>query len=419
MLLRTSRNVAGAVALVALPIAATPAHAQMVGDAPPEPAIDTGPYAPIGLRSGPIYFFPSLEVLGIYNDNVYAQQNNKRGDELLVVSPQLHVLTDWSRHQLELLAEGEFGFYNDFTTENYQDYRFKGRFRLDVTRATNILFEASRSRDHQQRGDPETVAGLEPTKFDVTRGKVQLNQSLGRLQLSGGASIQRLEFKDVAAVGGGFINNHDRNRNVFVADGKAAYEFSPGYSVYTEFAYNWRNFDDRVDDLGVNRDSHGFEFTGGVDFELTDLLVGSVYGGYMEQHPDDPSLVKIKGPAFGADLTWSATPLTTVTLSGSRTIQDSQYLNASGFFADRGRLTVKYDFRDNITLRVYGEIGQDAYRGITRNDFRYGAGISMQWQMNHYLAADVGYTFQGRNTNYTGIQDFNRNLIAVGLTAKY
>ena len=420
MLLCTLTRVAGAAGLVVLPLA-TPAYAQIAGSEDRNAlAQDPSPYAPIGFRSGPVYFFPSVEVLGVYNDNVFAEQGNKRGDELLVISPQLHVLTDWSRHELELFVGGEFGFYEDFTTEDYQDYTINGRFRLDVSRATNIMFEAERAHDHQLRGDPETVAGLEPTEFDITGGKVQINQSLGRMKLSAGAAVRRLDFKDVPAVGGGFINNDDRDRNDFTADAKAAYEFSPGYQVFVEFAYTWRDFDDAVDDLGINRDSQGYQITGGVDFELTDVLEGGVWAGYMQQDPDDPIFSNIDGAAFGADLKWMPSRLTTVKLSGSRSIEPSQLLNAAGYFADRGRLTVEYQFRENIYVEVYGELGQDDYRGINRNDFRYGAGISVEWQLNRYLAADVGYTYQGRDTNnFVGIQDFSRNLVAVGLTARY
>lgn len=378
-----------------------------------------GPYDPIGFRAGPIYFFPSVSVQGIYNDNIYAEETNKRADELLVVRPELQVQTDWSRHELQLYAMGEFGLYEDFTDEDYQDYLFEGRFRLDVSRATNIMFEAGHGRDHQQRGDPEEVEGLEPTEFDTTDAKVQVNQSLGRLMLSGGGSFRKYDFNDVPAVGGGFINNDDRDRDIFVANAKAAFEFSPGYSAYAEFSYNWRDFDDPVDDVGINRDSKGFELNAGLTFELTNLIQGSVYGGYMQQDPEDPALRKIKGPAFGASLDWNVTPSTTIGLKGQRTIEDSQFALSSGYFADRGRLTVDHKFRENIILSVFGEIGQDDYRGIARNDFRYGIGGALEWRLNRHLAANLAYSYQGRDTNSAFVEDFNRNLVSVGLKARY
>lgn len=378
-----------------------------------------GPYDPVGFRAGPIFFFPSVSVQGMYNDNIYAEQTDKRADELLVIRPELQVQTDWSRHELQLYAMGEFGLYEDFTDEDYQDYLFEGRFRLDVSRATNVLFEAGHGRDHQQRGDPEEVEGLSPTEFDVTHGKVQLNQSLGGLMLSGGGSFRRLDFNDVEAVGGGFINNDDRDRNIFLVNAKAAYEFSPGYSAYAEFSYNWRDFDDLVDDVGIDRDSEGYEINAGLTFELTNLIQGSVYGGYMQQNPDDPTLQKINGPAFGASLDWNVTPLTTVGLKGQRTIEDSQFLNSSGYFADRGRLTVDHKIRENIIISAFGEIGQDDYRGITRNDFRYGFGGSLEWRLNRHFAANVAYTYQGRDSNVVFVEDFNRNLVSIGLKARY
>ncbi len=420
MLRRTRKCLVAASACATASLGATSAWAQIADNQNSNTVLTRpGPYDPIGFRSGPVYFFPSVEVQGIYNDNIYAEQNNKRADEILVIRPELQVQTDWSRHELQLYAGGEFGLYNDFTDEDYNDYQFQGRFRLDVSRATNILFQAEHARDHQERGDPEEVEGLDPTKFDRTDGRIQINQSLGKLQLSGGGSFRRLDFKDVAAVGGGFINNHDRDRDIFTVNAKAAYEFSPGYSAYAEFSYNWRNFDTVVDDVGINRDSKGFQLNGGLTFELTDLIMGSIYGGYMQQDPKDPVLIKIKGPSFGASLDWNVTPLTTIGLKGQRSIEDSQFVNSAGYFADRGRLTIDHQIRENLTVSVYGELGQDAYRGIARNDFRYGAGASLEWKVNRHFAADVAYTYQGRNTNFVGIDDFTRNLVMVGLKARY
>ncbi|MEN3975959.1 outer membrane beta-barrel protein [Emcibacter sp. SYSU 3D8] len=407
-------------ACAAASTAAQPAWAQLANNQHGNTVLTTpGPYDPIGFRAGPIYFFPSVSVQGIYNDNIYAEETGKRSDEILVVRPELQVQTDWSRHELQLYAMGEFGLYEDFTDEDYQDYLFQGRFRLDVSRATNLMFEASHGRDHQQRGDPEEVEGLHPTEYDATNAKVQVNQSLGRLMLSGGGSFRRLDFSDVEAVGGGFINNDDRDRDIYVANAKAAFEFSPGYSVYTEFSYNWRDFDDLVDDLGIDRDSEGFEINAGLTFELTNLIQGSIYGGYMQQNPDDPSLSKLKGPAFGASLDWNVTPRTTVGLKGQRTIEDSQFVNSAGYFADRGRLSVDHKVRENLILSVFGEIGQDDYRGIARNDFRYGVGGRIEWRLNRHLAADVAYSYQGRDSNFAFVEDFNQNRVSVSLKARY
>ena len=109
-----------------------------------------GPYDPIGFRAGTIYFFPSVSVQGIYNDNVYAEETNKRADEVLVIRPELQIQTDWSRHELQLYAMGEFGLYEDFTDEDYQDYLFQGRFRFDISRATNIKVEAGHGRQRAE-----------------------------------------------------------------------------------------------------------------------------------------------------------------------------------------------------------------------------------------------------------------------------
>src|SRR5689334_20621477 len=143
MLRRTRKCLVAASACAVASTGAQPAWAQLANDQHPNTVLTKpGPYDPIGFRAGPIYFFPSVAVQGLYNDNIYAENNNKRDDEILIIRPELQVQTDWSRHELQLYAGGEIGFYNHFSTEDYQDYLFQGRFRLDVSRATNIVFEA-------------------------------------------------------------------------------------------------------------------------------------------------------------------------------------------------------------------------------------------------------------------------------------
>jgi hypothetical protein len=373
---------------------------------------------PLGIRVGAFYLFPSVVVAGQYSDNVFAENTNKRSDELLIVTPRLQVESNWTRHQLTLFAGGEFGIHNKFTGEDYQDYLLQANFRGDISDHTKIRVMADHARDHQERGDPEEVEGLEPTIYDRTDARVQLDQELGRLTLSGGAAFARYDFEDTPGVNG-VINNHDRNRNNYLVNGKAAFEFSPGYQVYAEFSYDWRDFIDPVDDVGINRDSQGYEATVGVVFELTNLLEGSLYGGYMSQNPDDPQLTTISGAAFGASLVWHPRKYLTVTLNADRGFEESFLVGATGYFADRARLTVKYMIHSNVELTAFGMIGQDDYHGITRNDTRYGGGLSASWRFHRALAAKVAYAYDRRTSNFPGIEDFGRNRVAVSLEARY
>ncbi len=379
-----------------------------------------GPYDPLGIPVGSFYAFPKIEVDAVYDDNVYADATDKRSDELFVISPRLDVESNWSRHALQLSAGGEFGFHSDFTSEDYTDYDVEGRFRGDISYATKILVLLGQSRDHQQRGDPEAVSGLTPTKYDTTQARAQLNQAFGRLQASVGGSVMRRDFHDVEAAGGGFIDNSDRDGDAVIANARLAYEFSPGYSAYAEFSYNWRMFDNSIDKFGIAQDSEGYQAVAGVLFELTDLLEGELYGGYMRQNPDAPALLAISGPAFGASLEWSPSELTMVRLNVERSIQDSFVMvTSSGYFSDRVRLSVSHKLRQNIDVTAYGEIGQDNYTGIDRTDHRYGGGVSVGYNLNRHFTAKLAYSYESRNADYLFIQDYSRNRVAVALEARY
>ena len=54
-------------------------------------AQEVGPYEPLGIRAGSFLIFPSLNVSEIYDDNVFASDNNTDDDLITVISPQVRV----------------------------------------------------------------------------------------------------------------------------------------------------------------------------------------------------------------------------------------------------------------------------------------------------------------------------------------
>src|SRR5687768_8914978 len=105
MLRRTRKCLVAASVCAVASTGAQTAWAQLAHDQHGNTVLTSpGPYDPIGFRAGPVYFFPSVSVQGLYNDNIYAEQTNKRSDEILIIRPELQVQTDWSRHELQLYA---------------------------------------------------------------------------------------------------------------------------------------------------------------------------------------------------------------------------------------------------------------------------------------------------------------------------
>lgn len=117
---------------------------------------------PIGLNVGGLMVLPSVTVSESYDDNIFAFNAGEINDLITNIEPEIVVRSDWNRHSLKIVAEADVGLHNDNDGEDYEDARFSGRFRIDVTGDTYFTGDASYTMDHGERGSPDDADGIEP-----------------------------------------------------------------------------------------------------------------------------------------------------------------------------------------------------------------------------------------------------------------
>src|SRR4051794_11377365 len=102
----------------------------------PNVAIQNRPrpdYDPIGLRAGSFFFYPTLELGSLYDDNVYATKKNTDAEWAATLTPDITVLSNWSRHQLTFDVGGDMAFYPNNSQLDYEDFHINNTGRLDIT----------------------------------------------------------------------------------------------------------------------------------------------------------------------------------------------------------------------------------------------------------------------------------------------
>lgn len=379
---------------------------------------DRPEYDPLGIQLGSFTLYPSVEGGIGYDDNVFNVDSGKIDDAFYLLSSQLNLRSDWGLHALNLDFRTNSIFYDSESGEDHTDIRAAVDGRLDVTRGTTIVIEGHYDRRAEERGSPDLPGFAdEPTRYSVYGGTVTVNQSFNRLTVSAGGAIDRFDYRDTPLVGGGTFNNDDRDRDVFGAFAKLAFEFSPGYGMFVRGTWNDREYDSMVDDLGFERDSHGQEIVGGVQFEVTRLLVGDIYGGYLWQYYDDPAFEDIKGVSFGAGLEWYTSPLTTVRLDARTTVEETTLPAATGYKAQSVRLGLDHELFPNLIVTASGAYQINDYKSITREDKLWSAGAKARYLLNRNLEIDLAYKYINRSTNAIG-QDYVTNVIELRLIGK-
>lgn len=357
-----------------------------------------------GARMGSFFLYPSLTGGFGYTDNVFNDASNTT-DYFYTLAPQVRLQSSWSRHELTLSAGSKSYWFSNQASENRTDLNFEATTRLDIARGSELKANAHYLDLHEPRGT-DVTGGLqpgdpsEPTPYTRTGFGAEFDQTLNRVRLSLGASIDDYDFSDVLSVDGTTtINNDDRDRTVTEAFVKAATEISEDTAVFLRGRVEDHDFAAQTDDQGLNRDSTGVGIDGGFEFRMTHVLVGEVFAGYTTRSYDDAAFAETGNLAFGAALKWFPSMLTTISVDGARTIEDTSIANASGYISTRGEVGLDHELLRNVILS--GRLGYEnaEYQEVTRNDDTLHGSIAGRFLINNNLHFDAGWEFTNRDSS--------------------
>lgn len=376
-------------------------------------------YDPLGVRMGSFVLFPGVGVEEQYESNIYATPNNTDDDFITRVMPNLRLRSDWNNHLLQLEAGGDLGFYEDHTKEDFQDYHVGANGRVDIRRSTQLYLGSSFQHLHESRENPDSPGpnvADEPTQLNVYSANSSLRHEFGRINATLGGSIDRLSFEDPDAVGGGTVNEHDRDRFVYGSTLRVGYQIVPEYEAFIRGSYNKREYDGKEN--GVDRDSQGFGVAVGMSVDFGGLIFGDFFGGYRYQDYKDPTLDSFGGFGGGANITWNVTKLTTITGLLSGDIEETTEAGASGRLVTTGQIGVDHELLRNLILGANVNLTRDDYEGIDRTDWIYGGSANATYLINRYLRAGLEYNFRERDSDVSD-DDFTNHIVLIRIGLQY
>lgn len=346
-------------------------------------------YEARGLPVGAFMLYPRLQADLEYNDNVFATEIGALDDLIWRVKPEVSLESGWSRHALQAFARGSIERFNDFESENSEDWTVGGFGRLDVSRAANLTSGLSYSTQKEPRTSSNTaVSSAEPIQYDTVQAYLAGTRVAGRLKLSARGDYRTFDYEDGETVGGAPLDQSNRNREIRSLSGRADYAVSPATALFVQVTGNERDYD--VDNgLVPSRDSSGYEAVAGVNFEISAVSRGEIAAGYLKQEYDNAAYNDIDGFGGRAQLEWFPTELTTVTVTGSRTIEDAGILGSSGYLSSGFGVAVDHELRRNIIVSANATVSADDYNGVDRDDDRFGAAISATYLLNRNFGVSL------------------------------
>ena len=392
--------------------------------AKPKPVVELNPYDPVGIGVGSLRLTPFVETSTGYDSNPDRLSSSNvpapTGSKLLRADGGFKLRSDWERDNLQ--ADLRLGYvdYLDYEQASRPDGAgsFVGRY--DVTRDTAIDVLGHFSLDTQRPGAPAISSGSAGVTVTnrpviVSSGTAAgVTEKFNRLEVSLRGAFDRTMYQDAYYSDGSTLNLASTDFNDYGVIGRVAYEISPSLKPFVEGTYDTRVHDSPVDPYGYYRDSEGLALRGGAEVKISDLLHGQASGGYAESDYQEVRLPQLRGPPVDAALIYTPTPLTTLTLRGATTINETTLTGASGAISRTIAAELAHDLLRNLTVTALGTYFNNQYQGVSLVENGYTAGVKLDYKITRSIVLRASYSRERLSSNTTG-DDYTANVFLVGL----
>ena len=325
-------------------------------------------YEAAGIRVGGFLLHPRLEASAGYTDNVY-QISARTSDEFAGVAPSLLVESTWSRNALGLDVGANLWRYAEQARRDANNWHVGTSGRYDIGGAGSIAVSART--EHET--EPATSAAYpsaaaQASQYQASTVHFAPSYAFGRVKLQGSYDFISFSFDPYATFAGTMVNQSNRDATTHTGTGRGEYAITPDTSVFLQANYDRLTYSLPLLPGVPNRDSGTYRVLGGISFDIATKLRGSVALGYMARSYDDPALYRpISGLTAETRVDYFLDSLTTITLTGRRIIEDSPYVNTSGFVNSSVALRVDHELLRNLLLNVQGAYEHDAFSGVKQS----------------------------------------------------
>ena len=371
----------------------------------------------VGLRLGSFMLYPALEVGAGYDSNVLAEDSNRKDSAIFPMALPIVLESGWTRHALALSATPSYRFHTGVPSEDYWELDVTGKGRVDVLESADFTTSMSFRHLVEPRGAIDAVATFaEPTEYNEFDVIGTWRQRFNRLDASISGGFTRLNYYDINLSAGGKFDQDFRDRDVAQGRAQTGYSFAKGQSAFVRGTVNNRNYGDLAPIQ--DRDSFGWEVVAGWASELTDLVTGEIYVGYLDQNYDSAAFIDVDGVSFGADLEWFATQLVTVSASAARDITDSTSPGVGGILRTTAALGADYELLRNVLLNCEVSYENGSFKGSSREDDKIRAEMGGTYLLSRTVHLDLEYSYEQRWSNAASLGvplDYSRHMLILGI----
>lgn len=378
--------------------------------------------APQGVQLGPWKVTPSASLRGGYDDNVTTVSDAPVSSTVLKLRGRLDVENGEGADYVTAYAEIENTWYTDAADLDHLDLRGGASFQAQVGQYVRLRGSIGVvSEESPDSADEGIVIGgafdpyVDLAKYLAVPASLGVSFDGGRYLFDASASLVYTDYDPRVTGGGVTVDQAFRNGTNVDLKARAGYRYATGTIAFVEGGYNIQSYDDEA------ANSTGWRAVAGLEFELTRLLTGEIYGGYASQSYD--SGAEVTGLTYGASLDWFATELISLHLEGRREFgaEQSEFVGGvpitSAVIRDSVSLGVQYEPLRQMLVRAEGGWRQVDYDGQNRKDSGFFAGLGIDYVFSPAIRLNMDYRYDRTTSEVAG--DTERNVFMLGLTTGY
>lgn len=363
-------------------------------------------YEGTGEHVGSFWLLPTLKAGAFYDSNVYGRDHDMADGYGGVIQPHVDLKSDWGRHALNVSLDATHFDYFGKSSLNRDVFQAAADGRIDIKRDLVLAGGVKGGLFDDAVGDLNSPgSAAEPVRHTDMRAWGSLNKVFNRLSVSIGGAYEIFDYNNVRSDIGTIIDQQFRDSRQLEAGSRVAYLVSPGFRIFGDFRYNWRDY------TRGSANSDGWRGLGGVEMDMTHALRGEASVGYMAQYYSPGSTVG--GLAYHAGLIWNPTPLMTINLDADRLVADSAIAGTSSAIEDRLRLSLDYEALRGLVITPSIAYERLDYTGLGAAGHVLDAGLRAEYAMNRYMSIGLSYDFSATRALDSGrsFDDFNRHLV--------
>lgn len=375
-----------------------------------------------GYQLGDFIFKPELGLTGVYDDNIFVTRTDKQSDRILIFSPAINITSDWEKHELELFGSADIGRYQDYDTEDYDDFRLGTSGRFDFSEKNNLFGGLSYSEAHESRASPDSFFGIYPTEYSSLDAHAGTLRQFGNFGIRFGGTFQQLDFDNVPT-DSGILNNDDRDRDIYGMGLRLTLNKNPALSPFVQAIYDRREYQNKLDDNQFERDSDGYRLAAGVSSSISQTIKSELYVGHLWQHYQDATFSNISKPDFGASVRWLSSPSTLITANVERDITETTLFGASGAIATSYKASMQHRLLPYLIVKSHLALSRYDYQQISREDDYQEAGFGLEYDISPhiYLSGDYRYLHRDSSVDFDRLEnslDYDNHQLFFSINAR-